>query len=47
MTQLMVDNNVNPVRSLAMPLFQLPISISIFFALRDMGSFFPGFGKYG
>mmetsp|Transcript_20077 Transcript_20077/g.19374 ORF Transcript_20077/g.19374 Transcript_20077/m.19374 type:complete len:416 (+) Transcript_20077:119-1366(+) len=47
MTQLMVDNNVNPVRSLAMPLFQLPISISIFFALRDMGSFFPDFASGG
>jgi YidC/Oxa1 family membrane protein insertase len=47
MTQLMTDHNVNPVRSIAMPLFQLPIFISIFFALRDMGSYFPEFASGG
>jgi YidC/Oxa1 family membrane protein insertase len=40
---LFVEHKVNPLQSIMMPLFQFPIFISLFLALRDMGTYFPGF----
>ena len=39
--------NCNPIRSLSMPLLQIPIFMSFFFALREMGTFFPDFASGG
>jgi YidC/Oxa1 family membrane protein insertase len=39
--------NCNPIRSLSMPLLQIPIFMSFFFALREMGTFFPDFATGG
>lgn len=45
--QMMIDHKVNPVRSLAMPFIQLPIFLSLYFALNSMGSYFPGYATGG
>ena len=45
--QLFISHKVNPLKSLAMPLIQLPIFISLYFALRDMGIYFPGYSTGG
>ena len=41
--QLFLSHKVNPLKSLAMPIIQLPIFISLYFGLRDMGIYFPGY----
>lgn len=45
--QLFTSNKVNPLKSIAMPLIQLPIFLSLYFALRDMGIYFPEFSTGG
>jgi len=44
---LMKHYKVNPLTALMMPLVQLPIFMSCFFALQGMGDFFPGFATGG
>lgn len=39
--------DVNPLKSLAMPLIQMPVFISFFLAIRDMSELFPGFKTGG
>jgi YidC/Oxa1 family membrane protein insertase len=45
--QLFIAHKVNPLKSLAMPIIQLPIFISLYFGLRDMGLYFPGYSTGG
>lgn len=45
--QLFISHKVNPLKSLAMPIIQLPIFISLYFGLRDMGLYFPGYSTGG
>ena len=40
-------NKVNPFMSFLLPLFQLPIFMSFFFALQEMGKYFPGYASGG
>jgi YidC/Oxa1 family membrane protein insertase len=42
-------HDVNPMRSVLLPFFQMPIFISMFFGIQRMGDYFPGFatGGYG
>jgi YidC/Oxa1 family membrane protein insertase len=47
MRALFVKYNVNPFRSLIWPFVQLPVFISIFMALRDMGAYYPGYATGG
>ena len=42
MTQLLQRENVNPVRGILSPLCQIPIFLSMFFGLKEIGSFLPG-----
>ena len=39
---LMAQHKVNPFLSLAMPLVQLPVFMTFFFALQKMGGYYPG-----
>ena len=45
--QIMIDHKVNPLKSLAMPVIQLPIFLSLYFALASMGTYFPGYATGG
>jgi YidC/Oxa1 family membrane protein insertase len=45
--QLFLSHKVNPLKSIAMPLIQLPIFLSLYFALRDMGIYFPEYSTGG
>lgn len=45
--QLFLSHKVNPLKSIAMPLIQLPIFLSLYFALRDMGTYFPEYSTGG
>jgi YidC/Oxa1 family membrane protein insertase len=45
--KLFVENKVNPLRALSLPIIQLPIFIVIFMSLKDMGNKFPGFSSGG
>jgi YidC/Oxa1 family membrane protein insertase len=47
MKALMVKYDVNPLRAVSLPILQLPIFISFFQGLRNMGDFFPGFKTGG
>lgn len=52
MTDMMAvyaKHDVNPLRSIMLPFFQMPIFISMFFGIQRMGDYFPGFatGGYG
>jgi YidC/Oxa1 family membrane protein insertase len=47
MRALFVKFKVNPFRSVLLPLFQLPIFISFFFGLKEMGTFFPALSTGG
>lgn len=42
MSQLLAREKVNPVRSLLFPIIQIPMFISFFFGLKEMGQFLPG-----
>ena len=44
---LLAQHKVNPLMSLAMPLVQLPVFMSFFFALQAMGGHFPGMESGG
>lgn len=44
---IFTKNKVNPLRSIIFPLFQLPIFLSFFMALRDMGTYYPGYMSGG
>ena len=45
--RLFVENKVNPLRALSLPIIQLPVFMVIFLSLRDMGNKFPGFSTGG
>ncbi|KAJ1429851.1 cytochrome oxidase biogenesis family, partial [Ochromonadaceae sp. CCMP2298] len=47
MQALFVKYKVNPLRAVMWPLFQFPVFIALFLALRDMGTFYPGFATGG
>lgn len=47
MKALFTKYNCNPVRSLTMPLLQVPIFMSFFFGLREMGEFIPAVKEGG
>jgi YidC/Oxa1 family membrane protein insertase len=40
-------HQVNPIRSMILPFIQLPLFVSFFLALRDMGNLYPGFETGG
>lgn len=40
-------NNVNPLKALAVPLFQLPLFITFFFGIRQMGEYYPALAEGG
>jgi YidC/Oxa1 family membrane protein insertase len=42
MSQLLEREKVNPVRSLIFPIVQIPMFISFFFGLKEIGQFLPG-----
>lgn len=42
MVQLLQREKVNPVRSILSPLCQIPIFLSMFFGLKEIGNFLPG-----
>lgn len=42
MTQLLEREKVNPVRSLIFPIVQIPMFISFFFGLKEIGQYLPG-----
>lgn len=44
---IFTKHKVNPFRSILLPLMQLPIFLSFFMALRDMGTYFPGYMSGG
>ena len=44
---IFTKNKVNPLRSIIFPLFQLPIFLWFFMALRDMGTYYPGYMSGG
>jgi YidC/Oxa1 family membrane protein insertase len=46
-TKLFKANNVNPLRSSAISFLQLPIFLSLFFGLRNMGTFYPEYSSGG
>lgn len=46
-TKLFKLNNVNPLRSSAVSFLQLPIFLSLFFGLKNMGTFYPGYSSGG
>lgn len=46
-TKLFKANNVNPLRSAAISFLQLPIFLSLFFGLRNMGTFYPEYSSGG
>lgn len=47
MRSLFVKHKVNPIRSMLWPLFQFPLFIALFMALRTMGSHYPGLATGG
>jgi YidC/Oxa1 family membrane protein insertase len=47
MKALFLKHKVNPIMSFLMPLFQLPIFIAFFTALRDIGTYYPGVATGG
>ena len=44
---LFLKYNVNPAKQLVVPLVQIPIFMSMFFGMRNMGEYFPGFAQGG
>jgi YidC/Oxa1 family membrane protein insertase len=47
MKALFAKHKVNPLRAVMWPLAQFPIFIALFMALRDMGTYYPGFATGG
>ena len=47
MAQLLQREKVNPVRSIIFPLIQIPMFISVFFGLRQIGDHLPGIATGG
>lgn len=47
MKDVFTKYNCNPLRSFTLPLFQMPIFLSMFFGIQRMGDYFPGFAKGG
>lgn len=47
MQALFVRHKVHPLRALAMPLVQLPLFLSFYFALRDFATYFPAYASGG
>ena len=50
MTDMMAvyaKHDVNPLRSVILPFFQMPIFISMFFGIQRMGDYFPGMATGG
>ena len=47
MSQLLKREKVNPVRSIIFPLIQIPMFISVFFGLRQIGEHLPGIATGG
>jgi len=45
--ELFAKHEVNPIKPLVVPLFQIPVFMSMFFALREMGDYFPGYASGG
>ena len=44
---LFAKHNVNPFKQLTVPLLQIPVFFSMFFAIREMGTYYPGFATGG
>jgi YidC/Oxa1 family membrane protein insertase len=40
-------NNVNPLKALVVPLIQLPLFVTFFFGIRQMGDYYPGVAEGG
>lgn len=47
MQALFVKHKVNPMRAMLWPLFQFPVFIALFMALREMGVYYPDFATGG
>ncbi len=45
--ELFAKHKVNPIKPLVVPLFQIPVFMSMFFALREMGDYFPDYSAGG
>ena len=44
---IFAKHEVNPFKSLVVPIVQIPVFMSMFFALRNMGDYFPDFANGG
>lgn len=44
---LFAKHEVNPIKPLVVPLLQVPVFMSMFFALREMGDYFPNYASGG
>lgn len=44
---LMASNKVNPLKALVMPFFQIPIFLSFFFGLQQIGTYVPAYATGG
>jgi len=44
---LFAKHDVNPIKPMVVPLLQIPVFMSMFFALREMGDYFPGYASGG
>jgi YidC/Oxa1 family membrane protein insertase len=47
MKALFIKHKVNPLRAVLWPLFQFPVFIAFFMALKEMGTYYPGFATGG
>ena len=47
MKALFVKHKVNPLRAMIWPFAQFPVFIAFFMALREMGTYYPGFSSGG
>jgi len=47
MQALMKKHGVNPIKNILYPFLQMPIFVSMFFGLKEMGAHFPGFATGG
>ena len=41
------NNNVNPLKALVVPIVQLPLFITFFFGVRQLGNYYPGVAEGG
>ena len=47
MKELFTKNQVNPFRAMVLPFVQIPVFFTFYFAMQDMGKYFPDFATGG